>query len=182
MPLKPANDPVSNVLLTAGRLGLELQPSDLLETALRLYQGVLAGLRARRLTEEQRRFIALDTAAALCDDLAGTRLLPGNVNLAYDTVARCLTAHGGSADWAPLCLGTLRLWCVGGLQVPCLRQLERRLRDERIRREYDGGLDYAAIARRYHLHPRHVRRIVDGANGFRHGKATNKQEQTEAVR
>lgn len=182
MPAIPTNDPVSTILLTAGRLGVTLQPSDLPETAHRLYRGVLAGLRPRRLAEEQRRFIALDTAIALCGDLAGTRLQPYNLDLAFDTIARCLTAHGGPAHWAPMCLGNLGLWCVGGLEVPSLKCLERRLRDERIRRDYQGGFDYAAVARRYRLHPRHVRRIIAGANGSSRGTAGRNQEQTEAVK
>ena len=182
MPAIPTNDPVSTILLTAGRLGVRLQPSDLPETAYRLYRGVLDGLRPRRLPEEQRRFIALDAAIALCGDLAGTRLQPYSLDLAFDTIARCLTAHNCSADWAPLCLGNLRLWCVGGLEVPSLKCLERRLRDERIRRDYWDVLNYAAVARRYRLHPRHVRRIIADANGPSRGTAGRKQEQTEAVK
>ena len=76
----------------------------------------------------------------------------------------------------------MRTWCTGGLEVPGLKHLEYRLRDERIRRDYKGGLEYAAIAGSYHLHPRQVRRIIAAANGSRHGTAGRKLEQTEAVK
>lgn len=182
MPAIPTKEPVSTILLTAGRLGVTLRPSDLPETAYRLYEAVHTGLAPRLwLTAEQQRFIAFDTAVELCAELGGTRLLPSGVDLARDTIARCLVAHGGSVDWTPLCLTALRSWCVGGLEVPGLKHLEHQLRDERVRRDYKSGLDYAAVARRYHLHQRHVRRIINAANGSRHGTAKGEQEQTEAV-
>ena len=120
--------------------------------------------------------IALDTPVALCGELAGTRLLSSGVDLARATITRCLTAHGGSADRTPLRLTALRMWCVGSLEVPSLEHLEHRLRHERIRRDYKGGLDYAAVARRYVLQPCHARRIIAAANGAPHGTAARRQQ------
>lgn len=47
MPPIPTKDPVLAIILTAGRLGVMLQPEDLSETAYRLYEAVHIGLAAR---------------------------------------------------------------------------------------------------------------------------------------
>ena len=179
-------DAVSDILRTAGRLGLELQPTDLPDSAYYLYEAIYDSLIPRlNLKEPQRRFIALDTAIELCAEISGTHITPtvslqgkpGN-NTVEKIIVRCFKAHGLARDCyhVPHTLSILSLYCRGGIMVPTLRHMAGRLRDEQIRHNYhhEWGIDYATLAHRYGLSQRQVRRILKPANGAANGSTQGK--------
>ena len=86
MPTTTEVDPVSDILRTAGRLGLAFQPEDLPESAFWLYQAIDDGLMPRLgvqpgAGEAGRRRVALDTAISLCAEHAGERFVPSGLAL-----------------------------------------------------------------------------------------------------
>ena len=77
-----------------------------------------------------------------------------------DLIGECLAAHGVPGRCVPDVVANLAITCHGGLQTPTLRAVERQIRNERIRREFRGGADYAGLARRWRLSVWQVRNIV----------------------
>ena len=158
----PAREPVSDMLREAARLGLELLPEMLRDSAALLYGAICDSLIPRlKLRETQRRRIALDTTITLCAEHAGKRLVPPTLHSVERLIARCFALYDLQPRCVPHTLKILALDCRGGITVPCLKDLADQVRDERVRRAYDDGADYSSLASRHSLTPRRIRQIVN---------------------
>ena len=88
--------------------------------------------------------------------------MPSKAWIVADVIAQCFAAHGLDPDRClPHVMRELVIACRDGLKIPTLRDVEHRLRNERMRQEFDGT-NYAAIARRYRLSVSQVRNITGG--------------------
>ena len=166
MPPSPDAHPVSDILRTAARLGMDVQPDWLPDSAFALYEAIHDGLAPRlHLSQADRRRIALDTTAVLCAEQSGVRIAPSTAyGVAAEIVARCLSAHGLDDGCVPHVINEISIACRGGIKLPALREVENRLRNERMRQEHYGGETYATIARRYRLSVSQVRNILGEAD------------------
>ena len=159
----------SAVLVEAARVGLTLLPEDLPDSAQWLYEAIVESLVPSRacgadLGAAPRRLAALDAAVSLCEHHTGSRLTPSALltpePAVQPTLAACFAVHGIPEACTLHTLTCLAHWCQGGLKVPTLRGAENWLRNVRMRRDYQGGDDYAAICRRYKLSVSRVREIL----------------------
>lgn len=157
----PANEPLSDLLRSADDIGVDVQPDELPDSAAHLYFSIYDSLIPRlNLKREQRRRVALDTTIVLCAEHAGARLVPKTIRRVRPTLTRCFAVYGGTDAWVNHTLNVLVLFCRGGLDVPNLKLLAVRLRNERIRRAYRNGDDYDTLANRHDLTPMQIRRIT----------------------
>ena len=177
--------PLSNILRTAAGLGVDVQPDALPASATFLYQTIYDSLIPDlNLKHEQRHRIALDAAILLCATHDSERLVPTNVERVGGTLTECFAAYGLPVERrVPHTLRILAICTRGGCLVPTLKDLANRLRNEQIRRDYQGGADYAVIARRHKLTSRRIRQILDPAqNGARHADSQAPQDRNDPHR
>ena len=146
----PTREPVSDILSEAARLCLKPQPGNLPSGVKCLHAAIDATLDPlRRVKEQLRRRIALDTTGSMTSEQAGEPLVPATVHRLERPIARCFALHGVPRSYAPRAFKSLAFFRGGGIPTSSLKDLAKPVRDEHTHRPHGDSADYLALARRH---------------------------------